>query len=240
MSLAFRTRRSWVTTSTVLGAALLMVAVSPGAAQTPAQIEAEPLVKLQPGETLVEGQCLTRQELDLLAGLEALGRPTVGVEGPEEGDDKAPFNPHFYLGTWEIEGVLPESPLGPAGEFLGTETVRYLGGCTYESTVEAAIDGDAVTTRVQMFYDRRAKYLVRLEEDSRGFRLVKSGRVGGDSGGYNTHHWTAPQIALGGSQVQVRGTSRATSPFDVQVRMQMSVDGGPFTSFGAVWWRRAD
>ena len=193
MSLAFRTRRPWVTTSTVLCAALVMVAVSPEAAQTPAQIEAEPLVQLQPGETLVEGECLTQQELDLLAGLAALRRPTVGVEGEGEGDDKAPFNPHFYVGAWEIEGVLPESPLGPAGEFLGTETVRYLGGCTYESTVEATIDGNAVTTRVQMFYDRRSRYLVRLEEDSRGFRLVKSGRV---------------EVRRGGRQVQDHAADR--------------------------------
>ena len=98
---------------------LFVAVVAPLAAQTPEQIEAQPVVKLQPGETMVPGQCLTQQELDLIDGLSVLRRPTVGVE--EDGDDPAPFDPHFYIGMWEIEGVLPESPLGPAGEFLGTE-----------------------------------------------------------------------------------------------------------------------
>ena len=217
---------------------LFMAVLVPHAAQTPEQIEAEPIVKLQPGETMVPGQCLTQQELDLIDGLSVLRRPTVGVE--EDGDDPAPFDPHFYIGTWEIEGVLPESPLGPAGEFLGTETIRHVEGCTYESIIEATIVDEPVTVQSQMFYDRRSKYLVRLEEDSRGFRLLKAGRVGGDAGGYYTHHWAAPQFTSQGSQVRVRGTAFASSPFDVRHRTRISVDGGPFTNFGTVWWRRAD
>lgn len=238
MSITVHPLRAWTLTRAVLLFALGAVAASPVAAQTPEQIEAEPIVKLQPGETTVPGECLTRQELDLLAGLGALSRPTVGVE--EDGDDQAPFNPHYLVGAWEIEGVLPDSPLGPAGEFLGTETVRHVEGCTYESLIEATIGDEAVTTQVQMFYDRRSRYLVRLEEDSRGFRLLKSGRVGGDAGGYYTHHWAAPQIIRGSSQIRLRGTTFASSPFDMRLRMQLSVDGGSFTNFGTVWWRRVD
>ncbi len=110
--------------------ALCVCVATPLAAQTADEVEAEPIVKLQPGETRVPGQCLTQQELDLIDGLNALRRPTVGVEGDDEGDDMAPFNPHYFVGTWEIEGVLPESPLGEAGEFLGTETIRHVEGCT--------------------------------------------------------------------------------------------------------------
>ncbi len=238
MSLACRTRRPWVTTSTVLCAALLMVAVSPVAAQTAEQIEAEPIVKLQPGDTSVPGECLTQQELDLIAGLDGLRRPTVGVEG--EGDDQAPFNPHYFVGTWKIEGVLPESPLGEAGDFLGTETIRHVEGCTYASTIEATIAEEAVTVTSLIVYDRRSKYMVRLEEDSRGFRLLKTGRVGGDPGGYSTHHWSAPAITRQGSQVRLRGTTFAASPDNVRLRMRMSVDGGPFTNFGTVWLQRVE
>ena len=98
--------------------------------------------------------------------------------------------------------------------------------------------GEAVTVKVLMVYDRRSKYLVRLEEDSRGFRLLKTGRVGGDAGGYSSHHWEAPQITRQGSQVRMRGTTFAASPDNVRLRMQMSVDGEPFANFGTVWWRR--
>ena len=118
---------AWASRLLALGAILGMVA-APLAAQTRAQIEAEPIQKLRSGETAVSGECLTREELDLLTGLNALRRPTVGVEG--DGDDPAPFDPHYFIGTWDIEGVLPDSALGEAGEFYGTETVRHLQGCS--------------------------------------------------------------------------------------------------------------
>ena len=68
--------------------------------------------------------------------------------------DVAPFNPHYFVGTWEIEAVLPESPLGPAGDFLGSETVRYVDSCAYESTIEATVPDATVTITSRMVYDR--------------------------------------------------------------------------------------
>ena len=217
-----------------------MVATPPVAAQTKDQIEAEPIVKLQPGETLVPGQCLSQQQLDLIDALNALRRPTVGVEGADAGDDMAPFNPDYFVGRWEIDGVLPESPLGEAGEFLGTETVRHAEGCTYESTIEATIGDEKVTIASRLIYDRRARYLVRLEDDSRGFQLVKVGTVSGDSGGYSSHFWEAPAITRQGHDVRLRGRTYITSPRGFRVRMRMSVDGEPFANFGTVRWERVD
>ena len=209
-------------------------------AQTTAQIEAEPIVKLREGETLTPGQCLSEQELELIDALNALRRPTVGVERDGEGDDPAPFDPHYLVGIWNIEGVLPESPLAPSGYFVGTETVRHASGCTYESTVEAAVDDAPVTIEALMIYDRRARYLVRIEDDSRGFRLVKVGRVGGDPGGYFSHHWEAAPITRGESAIRLRGRTYMTSPFAYQVRTRISTDDGPFVNFGSVWWERAE
>ena len=209
-------------------------------AQTSAQIEAEPIVKLREGETLTPDQCLTEQELELIDALNALRRPTVGVEREGEGDDPAPFDPHYLVGTWNIEGVLPESPLAPSGFFAGTETVRHVGGCTYASTIEASVDDAPVTIEALMVYDRRARYLVRIEDDSRGFRLVKLGRVGGDPGGYFSHHWEAAPITREESDVRLRGRTYMTSPFAYQVRTRIAIDGGPFVNFGSVWWERAE
>jgi len=222
----------------VLCAVLLLIAASPLAAQTKEQIEAEPIVKLQRGETVVPGQCLSQQELDLIDALNALRRPTVGVEGTDGGDDMAPFDPHYFVGTWDIEGVLPESPLGEAGEFLGTETVRHAEGCTYESTIEATVGDEAVTITSRLLYDRRARYLVRMEDDSRGFQLVKIGTVSGDSGGYSSHFWEAPAITRQGHDVRLRGRTYMTSPRGFRVQMRMSVDGEPFVNFGTVRWER--
>ena len=229
-----------MTRALVVFAIVFVVVFAPLAAQTPAEIEAEPIVKLQPGETLVPGQCLTQQELALIDGLNALRRPTVGVEGEGEGDDMAPFNPHYFVGTWEIEGVLPESPLGEAGAFLGTETIRHVNRCTYESTIEATVADEPVTILSGLIYDRRARYLVRMEDDSRGFQLVKVGVVSGDSGGYSSHYWEAPAVTLQGSEVRLKGRTYIRSPGAYRVRMQMSVDDEPFTNFGTVWWERVE
>ena len=219
---------------------LLAAAAAPLGAQTTAQIEAEPIVKLREGETLTPDQCLSEQELELIDALNALRRPTVGVERDGEGDDPAPFDPHYLVGAWNIEGVLPESPLAPSGYFVGTETVRHVGGCTYASTVEASVDDFPVTIEALMVYDRRAKYLVRIEDDSRGFRLVKLGRVGGDPGGYFSHHWEAAPLTREESEIRLRGRTYMTSPFAYQVRTRISIDGGPFVNFGSVWWERAE
>ena len=221
-----------------VAAALLVGVAPPVVAQTAEEIEAEPIVKLEAGETPVPGECLTQEELDLIEALNALRRPTVGVEA--DGDDPAPFNPHYLVGTWEIEGVLPESPLAPAGDFVGTETVRHLDGCTYAGTIEATAGEEAVTIETLMIYDRRAQYLVRIEDDSRGFRLVKVGRVGGDPGGYFSHHWEAPGVVRPEGEVRLSGRTYMTSPYAYQVRMRMSVGGGPFVNFGRVWRERAE
>ncbi len=215
-----------------------MVAPTSLVAQTAAEVEAEPVLKLQPGETAVPGQCLTQQEFDLNNALNALRRPTVGVEA--DGDDQTRFDPHYVVGTWEIEGVLPESPLGESGEFLGPETVRYVDGCTYESTIEATIEGERVTISSRMIYDRGARYLIRIENDSRGFELMKVGLVRGDPGGFTSHHWEAPAITREGSRVRLKGRTFISSPYAYQLRMQMSVGDEPFSNFGTLRWDRVD
>jgi len=222
---------------------LLSVLVGMGVsvtAQTAEQVEAEPVVKLQPGETLMPGECLTQQELTLIDGLNALRRPTVGQESEGDHDDHAPFNPHYFLGEWQVEGVLPETPLGSAGEFYGTETFTHVDGCTYESVLEVTVPDGTVTITSLVVYDRRTDYLVRIEDDSRGFELVKVGPVAGDPGGYFSHHWFAPPVTVNGSGVHLTGRSFITSPFAYEVRTRMSTDGGPFANAGTVRWERAE
>ena len=92
----------------------------------------------------------------------------------------------------------------------------------------------------RLVYDRRFSYLVRIEDDSRGFELFKVGTLGGDPGGYFSHHWQAPAVDRGGKKVRLRGRTYMTSPTAYRLRMQISVDGGPFVNYGTAWWRRAE
>lgn len=223
--------KTQIVLSLLISGALLSAQAAPPPPQT------EPPVKLRAGETPVPGECLTQEELDLIKGLQALKRPTRGAEYADH-DDQMRFNPQYFVGRWRIEGVLPESPFGPAGDFTGIETVRHVDGCTYESTIQAKLSGAAYTAKVLMVYDRRAKYLVRLEQDSRGFQLLKTGPVGGDSGGYFTHHWEAPAVAYKGKKVRLTGSTFLASPINHRLRMQLSVDTQPSINFGTTWWRR--
>ena len=230
----------------VVLAALFMVAVSmvsvsvvaPSslAAQTRAEIEAQPVVKLQPGATPVPGQCLTQQEFDLNNALNALRRPTVGVEA--DGDDQTVFEPPYFTGPGRLEGVPPESPLGCAGDVPGTESNRADDGTPYESTVEATLADEEITISSRMIYDRGAQYLILIEDDSRGFQLVKGGLLRGDPGGFFSHYWEAPAITREGSRVRLKGRTFYASPDAYRLRMQMSVGDEPFSNFGTLWWER--
>jgi hypothetical protein len=204
--------------------------------ETP-RADQQPSVKLAAGETPVAGECLTKQELDLNRGLLALTRPTRGAESQQDADDPPRFNPQYLVGTWTVEGILPESPLGPAGEIGAIETVRHLRDCTYEATLTAK-GTIAFTTKSLIVYDRHASYMVRIEQDSRGFQLLKTGSVGGDTGGYFSHHWQAADVLVKGKRVRLQGTSFFASPDNYRLRMQIAVDDQPPSAFGTIWWRR--
>ena len=64
--------------------AMVLVALTamgvPVAGQSPEQIKAEPIVKLKPGDTRVPGQCLSKEQLDLIAALNALRRAQAEAE----------------------------------------------------------------------------------------------------------------------------------------------------------------
>ena len=208
----------------------------PVAGQSPEQIKAEPIVKLKPGDTRVPGQCLSKEQLDLIAALNALRRPTVGLE--ENGDDPVPFDPHYFVGSWRIEGFLADSALGAGGEFTGTETVREIGSCAYESTLQGKAADASFTIKTMMAYDRPNQYLVRLEDDSRGYRLLKLGHVGGDAGGYFAHTWETPPVVRGRNTIRLKGRALMWSPEVFRVQTQISENGGPFTNLGTLSWQR--
>ena len=81
--------------------------------------------------------------------------------------------------------------------------------------------------------------MVRSEQDSRGFQILKTGPVGGDAGGYFAYHWQSPEFTHSSANVfACRGTSFFASPDNYRVRMQIAVDDGPLTAYGTLWWRR--
>jgi hypothetical protein len=143
-----------------------------GAPQAP-QTDVTLLVRAA-GETPVPGKCLFKEDLDLIAARRALTRST------RNNDAEAPFDPDYLVGRWTFEYDMPESALGPAGQISGTETVEHVDGCLYEGTTQAKGPAGAFTIKSTIVYDPSAHYMIVQERDSRGFELLKSGRVGGD------------------------------------------------------------
>ena len=190
-----------------------------------------PLVRA-PGETPVAGKCLFKEDLDLIDALRALTRTTLNNDPP------APFNPDYLVGRWAFEYDTPESALGPAGQISGTETVQHVNGCLYESTTQAKGPTGAFTIKSTIVYDPSAHYLVVLERDSRGFEVLKQGRVGGDSGGYFTHHWQAAPFTVKGKKVRLKGNTFMASPANYRVRTEIAEGDDPFVSMGTLWVQR--
>ena len=184
------------------------------------------------GETPVAGKCLFKEDLGLIDALRALTRTTLNNDPP------APFNPDYLVGRWTFEYDMPESALGPAGQISGTETVQYVSGCLYEGTTQAKGPTGTFTIKSSIVYDPSAHYLVVLERDSRGFEVIKQGRVGGDSGGYFTHHWSAAPFTVKGKKVRLQGKTFMASPANYRVRTEIAEGADPFVSMGTVWVQR--
>ncbi len=180
-------------------------------------------------------QCLSDADLALIAQLKAMNRPT------RSDDPVPPFNPEYFVGTWDMEYDAPETPLAPEGAHTGLLTVRHVDGCYYEGELTAKDPkGASYTTKIQMMYDAAGKYLTWVETDSRGYTLFKPGTIGADSGGYFTHYFEtqAFRSSKAGPELHVKGSTFVASPTNFRIRRSLSVGGEPYMNIGEMWFRK--
>ena len=164
-----------------------------------------------------------------------LGRPT-------ESTDAIPLFDYdsYFPGTWTFEWRTPESPLGAGGMIEGQEVFAPSNGeRNYSSTIDADGPDGPFTIQSTILYLQEQQVFTRLEKDSRGFELLKAGRIGGDMGGVYTIHYESAPLVVDGQEVRVRNTTRIVSPLNFKVESRISVDGGPWTNFGTGWWQKA-
>jgi hypothetical protein len=184
------------------------------------------------GETPVPGKCLYKEDLDLIAARNALTHTTLN------NDQEAPFDPDYLVGRWKFEYEVSESALGPEGTISGTETIQYSGGCLYEGSLQAKGPAGPFTVKSTILYDPSVHYMVILERDSRGFEVLKSGRVGGDGGGFYTHAWQAAPFTFKGKKVKLKGSTFMSSPINLRRRTEIAEGSDPFVNLGTVWFQR--
>jgi hypothetical protein len=208
-----------------------LVVDHPAAQQPPSSPNTSPVVAYKPPV----GRCLTAEQRQVNDNYHALDRPT------RPGDEMLFWDPEYFVGVWEFDMRVQDSPLGQGGQSVGTLTItaNAKNGCLYEGTMTGEDpDGKPFTRTITATYDPAKKILTWSEQDSRGYTIVKSGPVGGELGGTFQHHFgddaSQPATTVGGKTVRFKGNTQMTSPAFYRTEMQMSIDGAPFVTYGRV------
>jgi hypothetical protein len=163
----------------------------------------------------------------------SLGRPT-------ESTDEVPlFNFDAYFpGKWTFEWNVPEGVLGPAGPIDGTTTYKATGGRFYEAETQATGPAGPITIKERIAYHRENKIVSKYVTDSRGFSYLSMATVAGDLGGIYNILFESEPFVFKGRTLRLRESIRVISPLNYRVSASLSVDGGPFASFGTPWWQK--
>lgn len=147
----------------------------------------------------------------------------------------------YFIGSWSFDWNVPESPLGPAGKMKGTETYKkILGGSAFESEIVGDGPEGAFQGRAIISYNEKERLVSRYEIFSYGVSALKTGPIGGDLGGYYTIFWESAPIKKNGKVIKLKGKTQMLSPAHYKVQLEISVDGGPFTSLGNPWFQKVD
>lgn len=162
----------------------------------------------------------------------ALGRPT------QVGDELPLFDFNYFIGTWNFEGVVPDSPLGTGGPVSGKTTYKLVDGSFYEAETIATGPDGAFTIKERLAYQRDQKSVARHVTDSRGFSYLQVAPVGADLGGFYYMYFESEPFTVKGQTIRLKDSLRLVSPGAYRVTSTISVDGGRFTNFGNPWWRK--
>lgn len=178
-------------------------------------------------------------------------------------DKVLPFELEYFVGTWAFDWTVPETPVGPAGDLVGTEIYRLLdpsasieplpgfpmmppgllperprSAQVLEGRIEGVGPSGAIKRRTVLVYDAESGQATRYEIDQAGVVVVKRGAITGDLGGIYTFTWETGPLDRAGRQVQFKGRTVAFSPRNFREFIQFSADGGSFATYGQPWYRK--
>lgn len=151
-----------------------------------------------------------------------------------------PPNMDYFIGTWAFDWNVPESALSPAGKIEGTEVYKKLAAGSYESLIEGTGPLGAFKGHATTIYNEKEKMVTRSETGPFGVTLKEIGPIGGDLGGYYTIFWETDPITKDGKTIKLKGKTQMLSPANYRLRVQISVDGGPYTNFGNPWFHKTE
>ena len=128
----------------------------------------------------------------------------------------------YFVGNWNSEGTMKESPFGPAGSFSGSERTEWLtGGFFLVSHTTGKGPMGEMKGMAVMGYDREAKGYTYNEFDSMGQAMAAKGSVSGD-----TWTWTNDGKTPNGKAYKSRFIIKEVSPTSYTMKWEAAVGGG--------------
>lgn len=127
----------------------------------------------------------------------------------------------YFVGTWNMSGTSNASPMGPAGKWSGTETLKWMEGGYFlvsHSNFKMETMGSG-TGVAYMGYDPNEKTYTYDEFNSMGEANHSKGMVDGDN-----WTWTAEQ-KMNGQTMKERFSMKIESATSYAMKFEMSQDG---------------
>ena len=155
-------------------------------------------------------------------------------------DAQPKFNMDYFVGEWNFESNLSESPLGAGGPMSGSETIRNVwDGRFWDITIKGeGPEGPFTGKGIITYQDSFSGQSYMRYEVTRGIALLRTGNLGCDLGGTCNLYFETPPIERNGSRVQLRGRYYLTSPSSYRVTTEIAVDKGEYRNFGTTWYTK--
>ena len=155
-------------------------------------------------------------------------------------DAQPKFNMDYFVGEWNFESNLSESPLGAGGPMSGSETIRNVwDGRFWDITIKGeGPEGPFTGKGIITYQDSFSGQSYMRYEVTRGIALLRTGNLGCDLGGTCNLYFETPPIERNGSRVQLKGRYYLTSPSSYRVTTEIAVDKGEYRNFGTTWYTK--
>ena len=165
---------------------------------------------------------------------------TQGAVLTDVTDAQPKFNMDYFVGEWDFESNVSESPLGAGGPISGSETVRnVLDGRFWDITIKGeGPEGPFTGKGIITYQDSFSGQSYMRYEITQGIALLKTGNLGCDLGGTCSLYFETPPFEHNGARIQLRGRYYLTSPFSYRVTTEIAVDKGEYRNWRTMWYTK--
>ena len=165
---------------------------------------------------------------------------TQGAVLTDVTDAQPKFNMDYFVGEWDFESNVSESPLGAGGPISGSETVRnVLDGRFWDITIKGeGPEGPFTGKGIITYQDSFSGQSYMRSEITQGIALLKTGNLGCDLGGTCSLYFETPPFEHNGARIQLRGRYYLTSPFSYRVTTEIAVDKGEYRNWRTMWYTK--